>query len=104
MGNRLSTSKSLDAEDNTFAAGGPGKEVFAGQTKPTEGPEVIRVIGQDRWYIYGDPFRAPLEAWETTDFVTFSKIEVKTPEGAKHCSMIPVTRTEFEALLARYPE
>lgn len=103
MGNRLSTVTSLDPAKSSFARDGHGKVVFEGQTKPTEGPEVIRLIGQDKWYIYGDPFYAPLEAWETTDFVTFTRIDVTTPDGAKHCSMIPITRAELTSLRTRYP-
>ncbi len=103
MGNRLSTVTRLDPARDSFAKDGHGKVVFEGQTKPTEGPEVIRLIGQDKWYIYGDPFHRPLEAWETADFVTFARIEVTTPDGAKHCSMIPITRAELTALQARYP-
>jgi hypothetical protein len=103
MGNRLSTVTSLDPEKDSFADDGYGREVFAGQIRPTEGPEVIRLIGRDKWYIYGDPFHAPLQAWETTDFATYTTISVSTPEGAKHCSMIPITQAELSALRARYP-
>jgi len=77
--------------------------VFEGQIKPTEGPEVIRLIGREIWYIYGDPFSSPLQAWETTDFVKFTKIDVTTPDGAKHCSMIPITARELEILRKQYP-
>ena len=103
MSNRLSTVTSLDPKRDSFAHAGHGKEVFAGQIKPTEGPEVIRLIGQDKWYIYGDPFHSPLQAWETTDFIHFAKIEVTTPDGAKHCSMIPITTAELSALRRQYP-
>lgn len=103
MGNRLSTTTSLDPKKDSFAKDGHGKEVFNGQIRPTEGPEVIRVIGQEKWYIYGDPFRSPLQAWETTDFVSYRQIEVGTPDGAKHCSMIPITGAELKALRGRYP-
>ena len=103
MGNRLSTVTSLDPKQDSFANDGHGKEVFPNQTRPTEGPQVIRLIGQDKWYIYGDPFHSPLQAWETTDFVRYTKIAVSTPAGAKHCSMIPVTQAELVALRARYP-
>ncbi|MHC4518480.1 MAG: family 43 glycosylhydrolase [Planctomycetota bacterium] len=82
---------------------GYGKEVFDGQIRPMEGPEVIRLIGQEKWYIYGDPFRSPLQAWKTTDFVNYSKIAVSTPDGAKHCSMIPITAAELKALRVHYP-
>ena len=103
MGNRLSTSSSLDPAADSFAKDGHGKVVFADETKPTEGPQVIQLIGQQKWHVYGDPFHAPLEAWETTDFSAFRKITVQTPQGAKHCSVIPITQSELDALLARYP-
>ena len=103
MGNRLLTSSSLDPRKDTFGGKGAGKDVFPDGMRPTEGPEVIQVIGQDKWYVYADPFRSPLEAWETSDFVTFKRITVTTPAGAKHGSMIPITERELESLLAAYP-
>lgn len=103
MGNRLSKVTNLDPSRDSFAKDGHGKVVFQGETKPTEGPEVIKLIGEAKWYIYGDPFHAPMQAWETTDFVSFQEIAVSTPEGSKHCSMIPITRAELDALLERYP-
>jgi hypothetical protein len=98
MGNRLLTAKSLDPSKDTFGGKGIGKDVFPDSARPTEGPEVIKVIGQDRWYVYGDPFHSALEAWETTNFETFRKIPVTTPAGAKHGSMIPITEGELETL------
>jgi hypothetical protein len=103
MGNRLSRSKSLDPSQDNFAKDGHGKIVFAGEIKPTEGPEVIKLVGRNQWFIYGDPFRSPMQAWETTDFNSYKKIEVTTPKGAKHCSMIPIAQHELKRLLARYP-
>lgn len=104
MGNRLSVSKSLKPGEVTFGKDGPGKVVFE-DSHPggTEGPEVIKLIGQDKWYIYGDPFETPLEAWETTDFVKYTKIPVTTPKGAKHGSMIQITQEELDMLLEEYP-
>jgi len=102
MGNRLSTVTSLDPKKDSFAKHGYGKDVLPHQTRPTEGPEVIRLIGQDRWYIYGDPFTSPLQSWETTDFVHYSPISVTTPNGAKHCSMIPITQAERSRLVKQY--
>jgi hypothetical protein len=104
MGNRLSVSTSLDPSRDTFAEDGHGKVVLPDEIKPTEGPEVIQPAGQRKWYIYGDPFHSAMQAWETTDFKTFSKIAVSTPPGSKHCSMIPITRHELDALRARYPD
>ena len=37
------------------------------------------------------------------DFETFKKIAVRTPTGAKHGSMIPITERELETLLKAYP-
>lgn len=104
MGNRLSTSTSLDPSRDSFGKHGHGKVVFAGEIKPTEGPEVIQLIGQNKWYIYGDPFRSAMQAWETTDFVNFTMTTVSTPGGSKHCSMTPITQKELDALLKRYPD
>lgn len=103
MGNHLSTSRSLDPKIGSFAQDGIGKEVLPDETKPIEGPEVIQLIGQDRWYVYGDPFHAPMEAWETTDFKAFTKIDVTTPPGSKHCGLLQITEAELDKLLAAYP-
>jgi len=103
MGNRLSTSRSLDPAVDSFAKDGYGKDIFPDSAQPTEGPEVIRLIDEECWYIYGDPFNEPMEAWETTDFQTFQKIEVSTPPDSKHCSMIPITEEELQRLIAAYP-
>jgi len=103
LGNRLATATSLDPKHDSFAKAGYGRDVLPHQSRPTEGPEVIRLIGQQKWYVYGDPFHSPLEAWETTDFANFTRITVTTPEGAKHCSMLPITRVELDALRRQYP-
>ncbi|MBI9016366.1 MAG: family 43 glycosylhydrolase [Phycisphaerae bacterium] len=103
MGNRLSIVNSLDPSIDSFANDGHGKIVFSDEIKPTEGPEVIKLAGQDKWYVYGDPFNSPLQAWQTADFVKFDKIKVSTPKGAKHCSMIPISYDELQTLLGKYP-
>ncbi len=103
MNNRLLTSASLDPKKDSFGGKGPGKDVLAGASKPTEGPEVIQLVGQDKWYVYGSPINAPMEAWETTDFVKFTKIDVGVPDGAKHCGLIPISEEELQRLLQRYP-
>ncbi|MCG8509181.1 MAG: family 43 glycosylhydrolase, partial [Rhodospirillales bacterium] len=105
MGNRLSTSRSLNPDDAAFEFDrhGHGKVVLKDENKPTEGPEVIQLVGQKKWYIYGDPFGSPLQARETTDLKAFTQIPVTTPHGAKHCSMIPINKSELKALLAKYP-
>ncbi len=103
MGNRLFVLDKLDRPVDGLWKREPGRVVFKDEAKPTEGPEVIKLIGQDVWYVYGDPFSSPLEAWQTEDFKTFKKIEVTTPVGAKHCSMFAVTKDELDKLKKRYP-
>jgi len=103
MNNLLLTSRSLNPKIESFAKGTNGRDVLPGATKPIEGPEVVKLIGEDRWYVYGDPFHSPMEAWETTDFVTFTKIDVATPEHSKHCSMMPITEAELKTLATAYP-
>lgn len=102
MGNRLSIVKSLDPAKDSFANDGHGKVVFEGELKPTEGPEAIKLIGEDKWYIYADPFEHPMQAWQTTDFINYTEISVNTPKGSKHCSMIPITQEELTRLLDEY--
>lgn len=103
-GNRMYVSPTLDPNQPGFAFGkdGYGKEVLPNQSKPTEGPEIVKLIGQEKWYVYGDPFGSALEAWETTDFKTFKKIEVSTPKNAKHCSFIQITEKELQRLKKKY--
>ena len=105
LGNRLLTARSLDPTVDSFAQQGvgAGANVFPDSEQPIEGPEALKLIGENRWYIYGDPFHAPMQAWETTDFKRFAKIEVTTPSGSKHCGMIPITEAEWKRLEAAYP-
>ena len=104
MGNRLSTVTSLDPSQDSFTKDGHGRIVFPDETKPTEGPEVVKLVQEDKWLVYGDPFNAPLEAWETTDFQTYTKIEVTTPPGSKHCSFVVITTPQLDQLRQAYPD
>jgi hypothetical protein len=103
MGNRLTTSRSLNPKIDQFGKEGLGQDIFPDEPKPIEGPEAVKLIGQDRWYIYADPFHSPMEAWETTDFKQYTKIEVSTPPGSKHCSVVPITEEELRRLETAYP-
>ncbi len=100
--NLMLTTTNLDPRIDGFANRGHGKDVLHDASKPIEGPEVIKVIGENRWYVYADCFHAPMEGWVTTDFVTFTKIPVHPPQGAKHCSMIPITQTELHTVLRHF--
>ncbi len=105
FGNRMMVSPTLNPTNPefTFGINGYGEDMLPNQTKPTEGPEIIKLIEEEKWYVYGDPFDSALEAWETTDFKIFSKMKVSTPLDSKHCSFIPITKTELDLLLKSYP-
>lgn len=105
LGIRILKTRTLKPGEDGFGFGkdGSGKEILLNQLKPIEAPEVIKLIGQQKWYIYADPFHYPMQAWETSDFSKFTKIDVNTPKDAKHCSMIPITQKELDKLLAKYP-
>ncbi|WP_165864437.1 glycoside hydrolase family 43 protein [Capsulimonas corticalis] len=103
MGNRLTTSRSLDPKIDRFGKEGAAHDIFPDEPKPIEGPEAVKLIGEDRWYIYGDPFNSPMAAWETRDFTHYVKIDVATPHGSKHCSVIPITEDELKRLEIQYP-
>lgn len=105
MGISLLTSPTLNPLKKEFGFGknGRGKEPLPDMIKPIEGPEMIKLIGEDRWYVYADPFFNNFMAWETKDFIHYQKIPVSAPRGAKHCSMLAITENELNNLLQRYP-
>jgi hypothetical protein len=105
MGIGLMTSPTLNPKDKRFSFGkqSVGKEPLPDAVKPIEGPEIIKLINEEKWLIYADPFFNNFMAWETTDFTHFKKVPVSAPRGAKHCSILPVTEEELNKLLATYP-
>ena len=105
MGIALMTSPTLNPLKKEFGFGknGRGREPLTGDVRPIEGPEVIKLINEDRWYVYADPFYNNFMAWETTDFIHFTKIPVSAPRGSKHCSLLAITEEELNVLLQKYP-
>ena len=102
LNNLMLTTTHLDPRVDGFANKGDGQDVLSDATKPIEGPEIIKLIGQERWYVYADCFHDPMQGWETADFQEFKKISVHPPEGAKHCSMIAITEPELQTVLNHY--
>ncbi len=97
-------SPTLNPKNKGFAFGkGKSKELLSGVVKPIEGPEIIKLIDEDKWFVYADPFFNNFMAWETTDFSHFKKIPVSAPRGSKHCSLLPITEDELNLLLQTYP-
>ncbi|WDF55845.1 family 43 glycosylhydrolase [Mucilaginibacter sp. KACC 22063] len=82
------TSLTLNPKDKNFGFGkqGKGTPITAEVVKPIEGPEIIKLNNQQRWYVYADPFYNDFLAWETTDFIRYKRIPISVPRGTKHCS------------------
>jgi len=105
MGISMMVSPTLNPHKSNFTFGkkGRGAEPLPGMVKPIEGPETIKLINEDKWLIYADPFFNNFMAWETTDFKHFTKVPVSAPRDSKHCSMLPITEEELNRLLQQYP-
>lgn len=104
MGISLMTSPTLNPKQKDFAFGknGSGAEPLPNMVKPIEGPEIIKLINEEKWLIYADPFFNNFMAWETSDFMHFTKVPVSAPRGSKHCSILPITEAELHLLLQQY--
>lgn len=104
MGISLMTSPTLNPKKEGFAFGknGSGAEPLPNIVKPIEGPEIIKLINEEKWLIYADPFFNNFMAWETSDFMHFTKVPVSAPRGSKHCSILPITEAELHLLLQQY--
>ena len=105
MGITYMSSPTLHPGDPNFGFGKHGRGTLITQegVKPIEGPEIVKLNGQQKWYVYADPFHNDFVAWETSDFNTFSRIPVSVPRGAKHCSMLSISQSQLDALLKKYP-
>jgi len=78
-------------------------KIITDVVKPIEGPEIIKLSNQQKWYLYADPFYNDFIAWETVDFVNYKRISVSVPRGAKHCSLLTISNNELDVLLNKYP-
>ena len=98
-------SSTLDPQRPGFSFGKQNKLITSlpDIVRPIEGPEIIQLNNEQKWYIYADPFHQPFIAWETTNFRDYNRIAVRPPKDSKHCSILAITKTELARLLARYP-
>lgn len=98
-------SPSINPEDPHFRFGNRNypSPVLPNMVKPIEGPEIVRLNKEDKWYIYADPFHQHFVAWETVDFKQFDPITVRVPEASKHCSILGITAGEMARLKNRFP-
>lgn len=87
--------------------------VVAGE-KGVEGPCIYKLFDQDRWVLLLDghfgpnmgvgyfPLTATSAQLETGEFTRLRPEEYTLPEGCKHGSVIPITRSEYERLSERF--
>lgn len=71
-----------------------------------EGPAIVRAIGQNRWILFIDEYGGrgyvPFEA-SSPDSTQWSMCRgYRLPSGARHGSVLPVSRLEHDRLLAAY--
>jgi hypothetical protein len=98
-------SPTLNPQDPSFGFGKPqfAQPITTDIVKPIEGPEIVKLNHQQKWYVYADPFYNDFIAWETADFKTYKRLAVSVPRGAKHCSIVNITKPELDVLLIKYP-
>lgn len=80
-----------------------------------EGPAIYQINGQEKWCLYMDGYADKnagvgyfpliadsLEDLKTANFRRLNADEYQLPQGAKHGSFVPITKEEYEALVAQY--
>ncbi len=86
-------------------AAGPYKEVSTFATIPGEGPAIYKVNGTNKYALCVDNY-SKYVPYLTDDIssgiFTKSEGEVTMPTGSKHGGMIPISQSEYNALLAAY--
>lgn len=83
-----------------------------GTMQGTEGPLVVKVPGQQKWYLYADYYGngGVFGCWTTTDLdadpATWTKltneVDFNLPAGVRHANTVRVTQAQLDALKARY--
>ncbi|MDX3522717.1 family 43 glycosylhydrolase [Streptomyces scabiei] len=99
----VETSKELRATSYDFVA----DRIGHGAVEQGEGPIVFRSNADDRtWYLFVDEFSGrgyvPFETTDPGSGEWTPCAEFALPPGARHGSVLPVTRAEHERLLAGY--
>ncbi len=85
-----------------------GNQGLIGHGGNNEGPTIFKDIREDRWYLFLDSW--PYHVRWTTDLEDGSQLvnnllpesAYALPPGPRHGTVIPITRAEYDALVARY--
>ncbi|MEU4657728.1 glycoside hydrolase family 43 protein [Streptomyces sp. NPDC023723] len=75
----------------------------------TEAPTLVKSLTSNTWYLWGDTYtpNGVFYAWQSTDLAagTWTPVDQKLythPVNAKHCTIAPITATEYTNLVARW--
>ncbi|MEU6349469.1 family 43 glycosylhydrolase [Streptomyces sp. NPDC047072] len=81
--------------------------IGAGVLSRGEGPIVLRANSGEKWYLfideYGDRGYVPFEATDLDSGRWTPCSDYRLPTNPRHGSVLPVTREEYDRLLAAYP-
>ncbi|HEY9060875.1 MAG TPA: dockerin type I domain-containing protein [Pseudobacteroides sp.] len=103
-GKSIKAAKSTTLNPNSFNVFTPNFITSAG----TEGPFVFKDNNSNTWYMYADLFNqnGKFECWKTTDLgaTSWTKVaNISVPAGVRHGSVVSVTQTELDGILAGKP-
>ncbi|KNY30337.1 dockerin type I domain-containing protein [Pseudobacteroides cellulosolvens] len=103
-GKSIKGAKSTTLNPNSFTVHTPNFITSAG----TEGPFVFKDNNSNTWYMYADLFNqnGKFECWKTTDLgsTSWTKVtNVSVPAGVRHGSVVSVTKTELDGIIAGKP-
>lgn len=78
----------------------------AGDIKGVEGPTVFKSNTEDKWYLFVDEFRGrgyiPLETSDLNSGEWTVPANYSLPKSPRHGTVIPVTKSEYEAIAAKF--
>ncbi|PPK92425.1 alpha-L-arabinofuranosidase B-like protein [Kineococcus xinjiangensis] len=103
----------MGARSSSLAPGSFDRGVFTGAYRGpigTEAPTVVKAIGQNVWYLWGDnwaPRNGYATVWRTTDLAAgtwspVSNANFTQPMHGKHQTITEITQVEYDNLLARW--
>ncbi len=103
-GKSIRAAKSTSLNPNSFSVFTQGFITSAN----TEGPMAFKDNNSNTWYLYADLYaqNGIFECWKTTDLnsTKWTKVtNISVPSGVRHGSVVSVTQTELDGIIARKP-
>lgn len=95
-----------DVLDSVFDPGYRMIKEGVGSVKGVEGPTVFKSNTEEKWYLFVDEFGSrgylPLETTDLDSGVWTLSSDYDLPGSPRHGTVIPVTKTEYDAIYAKY--